>query len=98
MDRSLIGTTASGAEEEVTPRLVGLSRPAFRNVYVNRLFEGDSTVARELLGRINRNREDRFVEIRTTGKRYNLTDNGILTEDLPVYTFRAAVTQPGEKS
>jgi hypothetical protein len=96
MDRSLTGTTASGTEEEVTAWLVGLSRPAFRNAYMNPLFEGDSTVARELLGRINRNREDRFVEIRTSGKRYRLTDDGILTEDLPVHTFRASAPLPGE--
>jgi hypothetical protein len=97
MDRSLIGTTAGGAEEDVTPWLVGLSRPAFRNAYVNPLFEGDSTAARELLARINRNREDPFVQIHTRGKRYSITDNGILTEDLPVYTFRAPA-RAGEES
>jgi hypothetical protein len=97
MDRSLIGTTASGAKEEVTPWLVGLSRPAFRNAYVNPLFEGDSTTGRELLARINQNREDPFVEIHTTGKRYSIADSGILTEDLPVYTFRAPATS-GEGS
>jgi hypothetical protein len=98
MDRSLIGTTASGADEEVTPWLVGLSRPAFRNAYVNPLFKGDSVVARELLSRINRNRADRFMEIRTVGKRYSVTDSGILTEHLPVFTFRAPAALPGEGS
>jgi hypothetical protein len=96
MDRSLVGTTASGAQEEVTPWIGGLSRPAFRNAYVNPLFAGDSTAATELLAKINRDRPDPFVQIRTVGKRYSLTDDGILEEDLPVYTFRAPLDGRGE--
>jgi hypothetical protein len=98
LDRSLIGTRATGGEEEVTPGLVGLSRPAFRNTYVNPLFEGDSAVARELMERINRGREDPFVAIRTSGKRFTLADEGVLEEALPVFTYRSPGSTPGEGS
>jgi hypothetical protein len=89
MDRTLVGTTAAGSAEEVTASLVGLPRPAFRNMYINPLFEGDSARARELLARINQGRNDPILEIRTSGKRYSLTDDGVLEEDLPVFTFRS---------
>lgn len=89
MDRTLVGTTGSRAEEEVTNRLVGLPWPAFRNAYVNPLFDGDTAVARELMERVNRGREDPFVEIRTSGRRYTLVEDSVVTEDLPVFTYRS---------
>ena len=98
MDRALVGRTAAGTEEEVTAWLAGLPRPAFRNAYVNPLFEGDSVLARELMERVNRGRDDPFVEIRTSGQRYTLADDGVVTEDLPVFTYRSSRPGRGEGS
>jgi hypothetical protein len=89
MNRFLIGTTASGKQESVTSNLVGLSKPAFRNGYVNPLYQGDSLTAHELLSRINRSREDPIVELRTIGTRYSISDTGVVTEKLPVFVYRA---------
>jgi hypothetical protein len=88
MNRFLIGTTASGKEEPVTPVLVGLSKPTFRNLYINPLYAGDSVPAHELLTRINRGRADPFVSVRTVGTRYVVSDTGVVTEKLPVITYR----------
>jgi hypothetical protein len=88
--RGLIGVTSSGKEEEVTPRLVGLSKPMFRNIYINPLYRGDQAVADELIRRLNRGRQDPFVEIRTEGEKYRLADSGFVTEKFPVITYRAA--------
>ena len=92
MNRLLIGTTSKGKEEEVSPGLVGLSKPAFRNAYVNPLYQGDSASARELISRLNRGRGDPFVELRTVGMKYTLSRTGVVTEELPVITYRAALS------
>jgi hypothetical protein len=75
---------------------VGLPRPTFRNLYINPLFDGDTTLAGQLLERANRGRRDPFVQFRTSGTRYSLTDRGVVTEELPVHTYRAAA--PAGKS
>ena len=89
LDRTLLGRTAGGAEEEVTAGLAGLPRPPFRDAYITPLFDGDSAVARELLERLNRERDDPFVEIRTSGQRYTIADDGVVREELPVFTYRS---------
>ena len=93
MNRYLIGRTSAGRAEPVTAGLVGLSKPAFRNTYLNPLYQGDSTSARELISRINRGREDPIVEVRTVGTRYTLSRTGVITEELPVITYRAAPSE-----
>ncbi|HEY7480355.1 MAG TPA: hypothetical protein VH680_07575 [Gemmatimonadales bacterium] len=89
MNRFLIGTTLRGQKEEVTPRLVGLTKPSFRNMYINPLYRGDSALAGELISRLNRGRDDPFVELRTIGTRYAIADTGVVTEQLPVFVYRA---------
>ena len=93
MNRFLIGRTSTGQEEAVTAGLVGLSKPAFRNSYLNPLYRGDSATALELIGRINRGREDPIVEVRTVGTRYTLSEAGVITESLPVITYRATPSE-----
>jgi hypothetical protein len=89
MNRFLVGTTLQGKKEEVSPTLVGLSKPTFRNMYINPLYRGDSAPAHELLSRLNRGRNDPFVELRTIGTRYTLADTGVVTEQLPIFVYRA---------
>ena len=90
MNRYLVGRTSTGQEVDVTPGLVGLSKPTFRNTYINPLYKGDSASARELIGRLNRDREDPIVDLRTIGTRYVLSDTGVVTEQLPVITYPGA--------
>jgi len=89
MDRFLKGTTAAGTEEEITPRMIGLTKPTFRNHYMNPIYRGDTTVALELLDRVNRDRTDPFVELRTVGIKYILADTAVVQESLPVQSYRA---------
>jgi hypothetical protein len=76
-------------EEEITPRMIGLTKPTFRNHYMNPIYRGDTTVALELLDRVNRSRTVPFVVLRTVGIKYTLADTGVVQEQLPVQTFRA---------
>ena len=92
--RRLMATTAAGADAEVTPEMVGLSKSTFRNLYINPLYQGDSTTARELLARINRAREAPFVAVRTEGEIFRLADTGLVTERFPVLTFSSGSPAP----
>ncbi len=87
--RRLIGTTASGKEEEVTAHGAGLPGPAFRNAYIAPLWRGDSAPAYELIHRLNRERADPVVQLRLEGERQVLTDTGVVTEVLPEAVYRA---------
>ena len=87
--RGLIGETASGKEEAVTPELTGLSKATFRNFYINPLFEGDSAKAHELIRRLNRNRQDPFVRVWTDGVEYTVGDGGLRTEKFAVNSYAA---------
>jgi hypothetical protein len=98
MNRFLVGTTATGKTDSVTPRVVGLSKDAFRNAYLNPLYRGDSVPAHELLIRINRARTDPIVELRTIGTKYAIADTGIVTEQLPVFVYRYTPLTRGEAS
>ena len=93
MNRDLVGTTSAGEEEPVTPRLIGLSRDAFRNGYVNPLYRGDSSTALELITRLNRGRTVPIVALRTDGKVFTLSDTGVVIETLPVIVYRAAASE-----
>jgi hypothetical protein len=88
--RRLIGTTRSGAELVVNAEVVGLSGPAFGTTYIAPIYAGDTTVARELMSRVNRGRRDSLVTLRTAGEVYTVSGNGLRTDTLRVMTFRAA--------
>jgi hypothetical protein len=87
--RKIVGTSASGKQEEVTPKLVGLSGPAFRNAYGVPLWKGDSAAARELMDKINRERRDALVELRLESIQYRLGANGIVMDTAATRTFPA---------
>jgi hypothetical protein len=89
MKRFVIGTTSSGHQEDVTPGLVGLSKDAFRNGYLNPLYKGDTASAQQLISRLNRGRRDPFVELRTVGEKYTLSGTEVISEELPVFRYRA---------
>ena len=92
--RRLVGTTASGRTEEVTPKLVGLSKSTYRNLYINPLYQGDTATALALLERVNRQLSDPLVEIRTEGLIYRLADQGLVTEPFPVIAYRVPPAEP----
>ena len=92
--RRLVGTTESGRTEDVTPKLVGLSRSTFRNLYINPLYEGDTATAQALIERVNQQLSDPIVEIRTEGLTYRLAEQGLVTEPFPVIAYRAAPPEP----
>jgi hypothetical protein len=87
--RRIVATYASGNEEEVTQRLVGLPTPAFKKTYIVPLWKGDSAPAYELIERLNRGRSDPVVQLRLEGQRQALVDTGVVREALPVVTYRA---------
>ena len=91
--RSLVGTTMSGAELVVDAEVVGLSGPAFGTTYTAPIYAGDTTVARQLMSRVNRDRRDSLVTLRTMGAVYTVTGTGLRTDPLPVLTFHAAAPE-----
>ena len=95
VQRSIVATTAAGEEQEITPYLVGLSKPAFRNAYLVPLAKEDSAAARELLGRINADRQVPFVRLRLGGIQSTLADTGVVRDSLPVFVYRADASQEG---
>lgn len=86
--RRLIATSASGREAEVTPELLGIPMPAFRNAYVTPLWQGDSTPAYALIQRLNQGRNDPVVRLRLEGLRLTLVDTGVVQDSLPVLTYQ----------
>lgn len=89
VDREFTGVTRQGHEVEVTASLAGLGPPALTRLYIRPMLKGDSAATRRLLARLNRGREDPFVEVRFSGTHYLLTKDGIAEEALPVQSFRA---------
>ena len=87
--RKLVAVAANGKQEEIDPYAVGLSKATFRNLYIDPIYNGDTTVALELLNRLGRNQKQSYVELRTQGIKYTVTDRGLVTEPFPVVTFRA---------
>jgi hypothetical protein len=85
----LLATSASGKEEEITPQLVGLPTPGYRQTYLAPLLRGDSTPVDGLIQRLNRERHDPVVQLRLEGERLILADTGVVREALPALTFRA---------
>ena len=88
--RKIVGTSAGGKREEVTPKMVGLSKPAFRNAYGVPLGKDDSAAARQLMDRINRGRRESLVELRLETIQYRLTDTGVAVDTAPAKIFPAS--------
>lgn len=86
--RRIMARTLNGETDQVTSRLVGLPTPALRNSYMKPLLAGDSTAARQLLSRLNRDREDPFVEVWVEGEQYTLADSEVLKKDIRGITYK----------
>jgi hypothetical protein len=92
--RHIVGVTQQGRQEQITPRFVGLSKTALRKLYLQPMWIGDSSAARELLDRLNRGRHDPLVELRVEGQKYTLSDGVVLEEKLPVVAYRMDPVMP----
>ena len=89
----VIVMTQNGKRELVTPNLVGLSGSTLGRMFVQPLRRGDLSAAQRLIDRLNRTREDPFVELRLESETYTVTDSGIVRKDNPVIRYRS--TLPG---
>ena len=87
--RRLVATLASGKEEEVTAPFVGLPSPAFREIYIAPLWNGDSAPAYELIQRLNRERRDPVVRLRLEDVRQTLAGTGVVMDTLPALIYQA---------
>lgn len=87
--RRIVGVTAKGVEEVVTPYLLGSSPFAMHSLYVVPMFRQDSSAAQRLFHRLNRQREDPFVEFRMESETYTVTDTGIVRQDNPDLIYKA---------
>jgi hypothetical protein len=86
--RRVVGKTSSGETEELTARVIGVSSPALGRRFIQPLWTGDSTVARELLHRLNQGRADPLVEVWVEGERFTLSDSRIVKENIRGTTYR----------
>jgi hypothetical protein len=95
VERTIVAATASGEEHAITPYVVGLSKPAFRNAYLVPLAKGDSAAARELLRRLNAGRDVPFAQVTLGGVQSTLSDTGVVRDPLPRYVYRADAGREG---
>lgn len=86
--RRLVGTTAGGAEHEITPGDLGLPFPAFRNAYLMPISKHDSSAAGALTTRLNPARTDPFVAVRLEALQSTLADTGVVRDSMPVVSIR----------
>jgi hypothetical protein len=91
--RQIFGVSTDGRRREVTPYLVGLSGPAFRNTYLLPLENGDSAVARRLGNTVNREGRDIMTQLRLETTQYRLVDSGVVVDTAPAVTFPVAPAQ-----
>lgn len=84
----VMGVTAKGESQPVTPPLVGLSAFALGRGYIQPMLKGDSSAAQRLITRLNRQRQDPIVEIRIDRETYTATDTGLVRKDDPTITYR----------
>lgn len=87
-DRQMIGTTATGRRTVITADMVGLAPGAIMRLYSKQMLAGDSAAAQRLLNRLNRGRDDAFVELLLAGETYTVTQTGIAMTPIPVMTYR----------
>ena len=88
--RRIVGITDSGKEVVVEPKHSGLSSFAFDRMYGMPMWQGNASAARELAERLNRKRDEPFIEFRLEGESYTLTDSGIVQEALPIIAYRVS--------
>ena len=62
--KHITGITARGQRESVTTDMTGVSITSFNMLYLQPMWTRDSSAARQLFDRLNRQREDPFVELR----------------------------------
>lgn len=86
--RRIFALTSGGKKELVTPDLAGVNKGALTTKYVQPMWVGDSAVAQQLLRRLNRERQDLFVELRMEGEKYTLVGDSVVSEAFPVVTYR----------
>jgi hypothetical protein len=86
--RRIFGLTSGGRKELLTPDVVGVNLGALTTKYLQPMWLGDSSVAQQLLHRLNRQRKDPFVELRIEGEKYTLVGDSVVTEAFPVLTYR----------
>jgi hypothetical protein len=87
--KRIVGITASGHREVVSKEVVGLSSFALDRLYAKPMKTGDSSAAQQLILRLNRQREDPFVEVRLEVETFTATDSGIVRREKPPLTYRA---------
>lgn len=95
--RRIHAFTADGRKELVTPNLAGVNKGALTTKFLQPMWLGDSAVARQLLRRLNHQREDPFVELRIEGEKYTLVGDSIVTEAFPVVTYRVSPSESSEE-
>lgn len=88
--RQIVGVTRQGRQEQLDGRALGLSQTAIRRLYLQPMWLGDSSAARQLLQRVNRGRHDPLVEVRVEGQKYTLSSGVVREEKLPVVAYRMA--------
>jgi len=86
--RRLIAVTARGAEQEVTPMVLGLSVTVLRSS-LRSMAAGDSAAAGYLMHRLNRGRAEPFVELRVESTTYVVSDAGIVRTAAPPIAYHA---------
>jgi hypothetical protein len=91
--RRIVARTSSGREEEITPATLGLSITVLESWYQRPLQFGDSTAARRLMERLNRDRDDSIVAVRLESAVYTVTDTGLAREESPPLTYHASASR-----
>jgi hypothetical protein len=87
IDRRVFALSVDGKRREVTPWLVGLSGPAFRDAYLLPLENGDSATARRLVNVVGRYDRDSTAQLRLETTQYRLVDTGVVVDRAPAVTF-----------
>lgn len=86
--RRLVAVTADGREVPVDKNLAGLSSFVLIREFIQPIQAGDSSAARRLLTRLNRQPDGGFVEIRLKVTTYAVTDTGMVQTVQPVISYR----------
>jgi hypothetical protein len=85
---NVLAITENGATQPVTPELVGLSGSTLWRRYYNPWRTGDTTAPSSLIARLNRDRQEPFVELRLIREAYTVSDTGLIKADPLVFTYR----------
>lgn len=85
--KHIVGVTLKGNRQVVTPEFLGSSHFAIQGLYEMPMWRGDSLAAQKLFRRLNRQREDPFVELRLESETYTVTDTGVARKENPAKTY-----------